>query len=223
MNNIRMTAFAVLSCLPLLGCGSNNNGAAPAGDPANQPTTFIGKAVKEATDGAMGELATKNIDLRADGQPTAEITPTGEFLIGGKAVTLSAGQKALMLEYRQHMAKVASAGIGVGIEGADLAGKAMAEAISGVLSGDTDNIEKKIEGQADGIKRSAQKLCELLPAMKASQDKLAAALPEFKPYATMEASDLKDCMTNNDNQQGSSTENSGMNAAEEAEAASGKQ
>jgi hypothetical protein len=238
MNTIRITAIAFLVCLPLIGCGKSN--PAPAGDPAGQPTTFIGKAVKEATDGAMDELATKNIDLRADGQPKAEITPTGDFLIGGKAVALSAGQKALMLEYRQHMAKVASAGIGVGIQGADLAGKAVAEALKGVLSGDTDHIDKKIEGQAEGIKQSAQKLCELLPAMKVAQDKLAAALPEFKPYATMDEGDVKDCMSDNDSSysagkdvgqsigkaikgENDNQEDSGMNAAEEAEAASAKQ
>lgn len=195
MNTMRMTVFALLSCLPLFGCGGGNNAgnATPAVDPANEPTTFIGKAVKEATDGAMDELATKNIDLRADGQPKAEITPTGDFLIGGKAIRLNAEQKALVLEYRQHVAKVADAGIGVGIQGADLAGKALAEAIKGVFSGDTDSIEKKIEGQTGGIRQSARKLCELLPAMKVGQDKLAAALPEFKPYATMDQQDVDDC------------------------------
>lgn len=237
MNTTRMTAFALLICLPLFGCG--NSDTAPATDPANEPTTFIGKAVKEATDGAMGELATSNIDLRADGHPSAEITPTGDFLISGKSVTLNAEQKALVLEYRQHVAKVADAGIGVGIQGADLAGKALAEAIKGVFSGDTDNIEKKIEGQADGIKQSAQKLCELLPAMKVTQDKLATALPEFKPYATMDDGDVEDCMTDSDEHynagkdvgrqigqaiKGNATGNDdNMNAAEEAEAASAKQ
>jgi hypothetical protein len=240
MNTMRMTAIGFLACLPLLGCGKRD--PAPAGNSANPPTTLIGKAVKEATDGAMDELATKNIDLRADGQPKAEITPNGDFLIGGKAVTLSAGQKALMLEYRQHMAKLANAGIDVGIQGADLAGKAVVEAISGVLSGDTDHIDQKIEGEAEGIRQSAQTLCELLPAMKVTQDKLAAALPEFKPYATMDDGDVEDCMTDNDNsdsagndvgrsigkaikgdtghQDGSNLQDSGMNAAEEAEAAS---
>lgn len=239
MNVMRMTAIGFLACVPLLGCGTSD--PAPAANSASPPTTLIGKAVKEATDGAMDEFATENIDLRADGQPKAEITPSGDFLIGGKAVTLSAGQKALMLEYRQHMAKLANAGIDVGIQGADLASKAVAEAISGVLSGDTDHIDQKIEGEADGIKQSAQKLCELLPAMKVTQDKLAAALPEFKPYATMDDGDVEDCMSDNDNSDSAGNDvgrsigkaiksdsgrqdgqDSGMNAAEEAEAASVK-
>ena len=192
MNSMRMTAFALLSCLPLFGCGNSSN-TAPAADPANGPTTFIGKAVKEATDGAMEGLAKENIDLTATGQPNAEITPAGDLLINGEAVVLNAGQRALMLEYRGHLAKVANAGIGVGIEGADLAGKAMGEAIKGVFTGETDQIDKKIEAEAEGIKQSAQKLCDLLPAMKVTQDKLAAALPAFKPYATITQDDIDDC------------------------------
>ena len=233
MNSMRMTAFALLSCLPLFGCG--NSTTAPAADPANEPTTFIGKAVKEATDGAIEGLAKENIDLTATGQPNAEITPAGDLLINGEAVVLNAGQRALMLEYRGHLAKVANAGIGVGIEGADLAGKAMGEAIKGVFTGETDQIDKKIEAEAEGIKQSAQKLCDLLPAMKVTQDKLAAALPAFKPYATMDDGDVKDCMTDNDSnynagkdvgrQIGKAIKGDGdsMNAAEEAEAASAKQ
>lgn len=233
MNTMRLTAFALLSCLPLLGCG--NRDAAPAADTANDPTTFIGKAVKEATDGAIEELAKENIDLTATGQPNAEITPAGDLLIDGKAVELNAEQRALMLEYRGHLAKVANAGIGVGIEGADLAGKAMSEAIKGVFTGETDRIDKKIEAEAEGIKQSAKKLCDLLPAMKVAQDKLAAALPAFKPYATMDDGDVKDCMTDNDShydagkefgsQIGRAIKGDGdsMNAAEEAEAASAKQ
>ena len=233
MNNLRMTAFALTCCLPLFGCG--NSTTAPAADPANEPTTFIGKAVKGATDGAMEELAKETIDLTATGQPNAEITPAGDLLIDGKAVVLSAEQRALMMEYRGHLAKLANAGIGVGIEGADLAGKAMGEAIKGVFTGETDQIDKKIEAEAEGIKQSAQKLCELLPAMKVTQDKLAASLPEFRPYATMDDGDVKDCMTDNDSHYDAGKEvgrqigqaikgdSDSMNAAEEAEAASTKQ
>jgi hypothetical protein len=164
--------------------------------------------------------------------------PTGDLLIEGKAVTVNAEQKALLVEYRSHIAKVAEAGIGIGLEGADLAGKAVTEAIKGIFSGNPDQIDKKIEAEAKGIEQSAQKLCDLLPAMKATQDKLAVALPEFKPYASMDQSDVDDCMTDNNSyaagkevghsigkaikgdEAGSETS---MNAAEEAEAASAKQ
>lgn len=236
MNTLRITAVTLLACLSLLGCGKND--PAPATDPANEPTTLLGKAVKEATDEARQELATGNIDLSATGHSNAEITPSGELLIEGKAVPVNAEQKALLLEYRGHIAKVAEAGIGIGLEGADLAGKAVTEAVKSIFTGEGDQIEKKIEAEAKGIEQSAQKLCDLLPAMKNTQDKLAAALPAFKPYATMDQSDLEDCMTDNhsdaagqdvgdaigksiNSDEAGSQE--GMNAAEEAEATGAKQ
>jgi hypothetical protein len=55
MNTLRMTAIGLLTCLPLLGCGKDD--PTPAADPANEPTTFIGKAVKEATDEARPEIS----------------------------------------------------------------------------------------------------------------------------------------------------------------------
>ena len=228
MKTLRITAFALLSCLPLLGCGNSDNTtpADPATGSAKEPTTFIGKAVKDATDSARKELAKENFDISVTGYPKAEISPAGELLIDGKAVALNAEQKALLVEYRGHIVKVAEAGMGVGVEGADLAGKAMSEAIKGVFTGNTDQIEKNIDAEAEGIKASAQKLCVLLPPMKATQDKLAAALPAFKPYARMEQQDIDECMSDQNSSsadtavKGETTGNAGqMNAAEEAEAA----
>ena len=181
---------ALIGASTLAGCSDKTSSST---DPADEPTTMIGKVVKEATDEARKELATGNISVSKADQPKAEITPAGELLIGGKTVAANPEQRKLLLEYRGHIVGIAEAGIDIGLEGADLAGKAVGEALKGVFTGNTDQIEKKIEAEAKGIEQSAQKLCELLPAMKAAQDKLAAAMPEFKPYATMDQSDVDDC------------------------------
>lgn len=184
---------AMLAALALTGCSDKASpGASPDADPG-APTTFIGKAVKEATDEARKELATGNIEISRDQQIKAEITPEGDLLINGARIAPSAEQRALLLEYRAHIAGVAAAGIDIGLQGADLAGKAVGEALKGVLTGTTDQIEKKIEAEAQGIEKAALQLCKLLPAMKITQDKLAAAMPEFKPYATMDQADVDDC------------------------------
>ena len=60
---------------------------------------------------------------------------------------------------------------------------------------------------------SAAKLCGRLPDMMASQQKLAAALPEFRPYATMTQDDIDDCFDE------SREETASTNPAEEAAAA----
>ncbi len=50
-----------------------------------------------------------------------------------------------------------------------------------------------IQAEAQKIKAQARKLCDRLPAMHATQQQLAAALPEFRPYATMTEEDIADC------------------------------
>ena len=43
------------------------------------------------------------------------------------------------------------------------------------------------------IEAQAKALYGQLPLLMASQEKLAASLPEFKPYASMTAEDIDDC------------------------------
>lgn len=191
MNAIRTTAIALLTCLPLLACSDNSP---PPADAADAPKTMIGKAVKQATDEARQELANGNITLSRNGSSVdAEITPKGDLLVGGKAVAIDETQRALLLEYRGQIVTIAEAGIGIGIEGADLAGKAVGEALKGVFTGNTDQIEQKIEAEAKGIEQAATKLCERLPALLDAQNRLAAALPAFQPYAKMDQTDVDEC------------------------------
>lgn len=224
MNTVRNAVLALALSAPLLGCGND-----ATQDPADEPKTIIGQAVKQATDEARKEIVKENFSLNVDGMPKAEITPQGDLLIDGKSVTTTSEQKALAKVYREELTAIAQAGIGIGVQGADLAGKAVSEAIKGVFTGNPDQIEQRIEKEAEGIKGAAKQLCDRLPALKAAQDKLAAAVPEFKPYARMDDSDVKDCHvdagdglnidTDVANDESASNRNDGMNAAEEAEAA----
>ena len=191
MNTFRIPAFALLAGLCLAAC--SNDAPTPAAKKGQEEPGLIGQAVREATDKAREELATKNIELQATGQPKAEITPQGDLLIGGKPVAADAAQHKLLQEYRANVAAIAEAGIDIGVQGADLAGKAVTEALVGVFTGKSDEIEKKIEGQADGIKASAAKLCTKLPALLDTQNRLAASLPAFQPYASMTQQDIDDC------------------------------
>lgn len=125
--------------------------------------------------------------------PRAEITPAGDLLIGGKAVAIDDAQRKLLLEYRTQIVKVAEAGIDVGVQGANLGMRAAGEAIKGIFSGDTDKIEERVNAEAKRLEESALKICEQMPAMLATQQQLATAVPEFKPYATMNQDDIEEC------------------------------
>ena len=135
----------------------------------------------------------KSITLRADGHPEARITANGELTIDGKVVAVNAAQRALLQSYISEMNGMTADGIAIGKQGAALAGTAVSEAIKGAISGDGEQIDAKIEAEAKKIEQQALLLCNRLVTIKASQDALAEQLPAFKPYATIDTSDVDDC------------------------------
>lgn len=150
-------------------------------------------------DKAIKEMATENMSLSgADGTPKAEITPAGELLIDGKPVQLTDAQRAQLARHRELLVAIASDGVAIGKEGVALAGKAVSEAFNGVLNGDSEAFEKKIEAEAARIEQTAKSLCGRLPALMASEQALAKAVPAFQPYAQMSQADVDDCMTDID-------------------------
>ena len=102
-------------------------------------------------------------------------------------------QQTLLLDYRKQILGIAEAGMDIGAQGADLGLNAAKREI-GRLSGKSDkDIEAAIKPQTDKIQAAAAKLCQRLPDLLSSQQKLAAAMPEFRPYATMQQKDVDDC------------------------------
>ena len=196
----RLLLPALLLCLPLAACGNPDAGktAPAAGQPAGKTaaavdTDSIGKTVQEATDKARKELAQGNISISGSNSAKAEITPQGELLIDGTTVPTDANQRKLLLDYRRQVEALAGAGMNIGVAGANLGVKAAGEALKGIFSGDTQGIEERVNAESSKIEAEAKRLCTLLPEMMAKQQVLAAALPAFKPYATMDQSDIDDC------------------------------
>lgn len=188
MKSLDTCLFALLLCLPLAACGGQ-----PSSTATETADTTLGKKVREATDEARRKLATENINVSRDNGAKAEITPAGDLLIDGKAVAIDDAQRKLLLEYRAHIVKVAEAGIEIGVQGANLGVRAAGEAIKGIFSGDTDKIEERVNAEAKKLEESAGKICDQMPALLASQQRLAAAVPEFEPYANMDQDDIEEC------------------------------
>jgi hypothetical protein len=179
----------------------------------------------------------ERVTLRADGQPNAEITAAGDLSINGKAVAVNASQRTLLQTYHREMNAMTADGIAIGKQGAALAGKAVTAAIKGAISGNTDEVESKVEAETKKIEQQAMQLCKRLVTVKASQDALASSLPEFKPYATLDQSDVDDCgSSQNDSysagkevggslaravkgEKDEKAESAGMDAAQQADAA----
>lgn len=156
---------------------------------------------------ARAELETQNLDVgnslrfghsgdaAAKGLPKAEITPRGDFLLDGKAVAIDAGQRKALLAYRSQVIDIAKAGIDIGERGAQLALETVDRGLfSLVFSAMTGGLERTLEKSIkQTIEPGVLRICRSLPSLLDSQQRLAARLPQFRPYATLEADDVKDC------------------------------
>jgi hypothetical protein len=216
MKPITLNALALTLLLPLAACGQSKQADSQPGvadnatqaikdaDEKTSPSGISGE-IQKAMQEAKQELATKNIDVDSvhigkgqskdkDSRSKAQITPQGELLIDGKMVTATPAQHALLLDYRKQVVGIAEAGIDIGERGADLGVNAAKEALWGALLGKSDkDIETAIKPQTDKIEAAAAKLCLRLPDLLSTQQKLAAVMPEFRPYATMQQKDVDDC------------------------------
>lgn len=194
MQAFRPFAIAILlGCLPVLAACSSGQSSSSGGLAGT-----IDSTVTTALDNAQTQLRTEPLDVSPGNHlfPEARITPQGDFIVGGKTVAITPVQRDALLAYREQMISIGSAGIALGKQGAALGLHAASTAITDALSGKSDQeIQQSVKAQAIGIHAAAAKLCDRLPAMMAEQQKLAAVLPAFKPYATMTEKDISDCHT----------------------------
>lgn len=203
-----VATLALMACQP----AQDKNDNAPTGIAAkamDEARKGLGEASQELQkaqseiDAARNKLATENLTLnRNENQhlPKAEITPAGDLLIEGKAVATTPEQKEKVLAYRGAMIAVVGDGMAIGMEGAKVGIDAAASALKGVLSGQSgDEIGKQVGAEAKTkIKPMVDQLCSRLPALLTAQQALAASVPEFKPYASMDQADVDDCANQSD-------------------------
>lgn len=189
--------LTLAACQPDTSKGAVAQGMDQAQKGLQKASTEMEKA-KDEISLAQRKLETENMSLSDDDHklPKAEVTPSGELLIDGKPVTMTAEQKALGHDYRTHLQGVATDGIAIGMEGAKLGIDAAATVLKGLMSGQGgEQASQQAEALAkDKIKPLVEHLCGRLPALLKSQQAWAAAQPEFRPYAKMDQSDVDDCM-----------------------------
>ena len=169
------------------------------------------KEVRQELAAARAELKAGNLEVGRDnlnfgksGQrkrkddatlPKAEITPLGDFLLDGRAVAVNDTQRKQLLAYRGQVIDIAMAGIDIGERSAQMALDAVDRGLfSLMLSAMTGSLERDLEKTIKAsIEPGVVQICHSLPALLDSQQQLAASLPQFRPYATLQASDVEDC------------------------------
>ncbi|MEO8365231.1 MAG: hypothetical protein ABI538_03380 [Pseudoxanthomonas sp.] len=209
MNASRSLVIALLATLPLVAQATSS---APS-----ETRTEIKREMADARQEvrvemakARAELDSENLSLdkglhfgkngkreSANGKslPAAQISPKGDFLVDGKAVTLSALQRQQLLDYREQVIELAKAGINGGEQAAmaalDATDVSLFRLIAGGISG---SLERRVQASVkQRIQPVLQQICRGLPQLLESQQQLTASLPQFQPYATLEADDIADC------------------------------
>ena len=210
-NAIAGRTMALMLLLPLTACSqsaNNSNGdVAQAMKEVQQQTSpsVIGAEIQKGIEQGKKELLTQDIDVNGvhlgkhphddkNSRPKAVITPQGNLVIAGHPVNATPAQHALLLDYRQQIIGIASAGMDLGASSATMGLGMAKQAVFGALTGKSDKeIEASIKPQTDKIEAAAIQLCKWMPGLLASQQKLAASMPAFQPYATMTQKDVDDC------------------------------
>ena len=135
-------------------------------------------------------LGDGELTINADGYPKAKVGANGDLIIDGKAVALTPEQRKLVSAYYGELEGITQAGIAVGKQGAKMAGKAVGAAISGVIRGNTDDIDARMEAEAKKIEAEAKKICNRLNGLRTAQDALAAQVPAFRPYGNLDQKEI---------------------------------
>ena len=127
--------------------------------------------------------------------PQAEITPLGDFLVEGRPVAIDRHQRQELLLYRGEVIAIAKAGIDIGERSAQIAIDAVDRGLfSLIVDALTGSLEPKLEKTIKAtVEPGVLQICRSLPSLLDSQQRLAASLPQFRPYATLEADDVADC------------------------------
>ena len=128
--------------------------------------------------------------------PKAEITPRGDFLIEGEAVAIDARQRRELLAYRAHVIEIAKAGIDIGERSANAALDAVDQGLFRLMVGAmTGSLERRVERTVrQTVEPGVRQICRRLPELLDSQQRLGEAVPEFRPYATLQPGEVNDCL-----------------------------
>lgn len=165
----------------LLSACNNDNSASLADKIKTEVAQDIETDLNKAISDAKSDLSDISVTLK-DGSK-AKIASNGDMTIAGKAIALNENQRAISKSYYDASKQIALHGLEIGKESAKLATQAIGVALSSVFSDnpgtDGKDVEKTIEAKAGKIEAVAQKLCTSATELKAIQEKLAVAVPEF--------------------------------------------
>lgn len=122
----------------------------------------------------------------------ARITRRGELFVDGRRVRVGERDQRDLVRYNQGMRNLEDLAVDLGLQGAGLAFSAIGEAFAAALTGDEKRAERRIEARARELEDDALAFCDELRRLERIQDRLAANVPAFRPFAVVEV-EADDC------------------------------
>lgn len=158
-------------------------------------------AVAAGCNGSQGDsefrhlsvLDDSHVAVHAPGLADAIIGASGTLNIAGTPVAVDAAQARIAARYFASAIALRNDAVKTGAAGASTAATAIASVVEGLASGNPDSIDARVNASAAKVDAAANKVCADVQALAKAQDELAAALPRFKPYATIAAREVNDC------------------------------
>jgi hypothetical protein len=123
----------------------------------------------------------------------ARIAATGDLQIRDRHVAVNPAQRELLKAYHDDALTLRDDAVATAGAGARTGLTALDAVATGLARGDPDSIDAKVEPEADKVDALAQTVCRDLAQLHAAQEKLVAAVPPFRPYATIESHEVSDC------------------------------
>jgi hypothetical protein len=120
------------------------------------------------------------------GKPDAHIGANGDLRIGTRTVAINPSQRALLKRYHDQVLAVRDDGIAAGKQGAALGVHAIGTVISNLAAGTPDKIDQDMETRGKTVEVAADRMCSDLGRLKATQDEVAAQVPDFRPFAVFD-------------------------------------
>lgn len=210
MNISKPFAIVFLAALLPLGAQAEESVVSSTNSEIRREMADARKEVRAEMAKARVELESENLSLdkglhfgkhgkkesaAKDSLPVAQITPKGDFLVDGKTVAVNTQQRRQLLDYRGQVIGLAK----IGIEGGERAAMAALDAtdvslFSLIVGGLSGNLERRVEASVkQHVVPLVRQICRRLPQVLESQQQLATSLPQFRPYASLEQDDIKDC------------------------------
>jgi hypothetical protein len=125
----------------------------------------------------------EQVVLHGTGGVDGSLDATGNLAVDGRAVAVDATQRDQLRQYYQAAHAVREHGIATGKAGAALALKSVKVAAAHVTGGDGAGADAALDAATRRVDREASKICLQLQQIRAAQDRLAATLPAFSPFA----------------------------------------